>query len=145
MFTRHRLWIFALAALPACECNGVTFADGGFIGIDAQADGSMPDAAIDAPVDAAKGGSIACYIRDQFRCVEYPTPTSTQVTDVQAMCSSASGVPSQPAACPSADYRGKCTRPASEGYVERFYAGTDAAYDQDFCVNTAHGVWSTAF
>ena len=69
--------------------------------------------------------------------------------EAMVACSSGSGVPSQPAACPSTDFKGKCTRPNGPTvpgpYVERFYQGADIVYAQDFCVNTALGMWSTTF
>ncbi len=127
MLAKRNVWIFALATLPACECNGIPIgADGGS--------------------DVKAGSSIACYIATQFRCTDYPNATAAQLsTDVPTMCSSVSGVLSQPAACPTASFGGKCTRPASEGYIERFYTGADLAYARDFCVNTALGTWSTTF
>ena len=152
---RARIWTIALAASPACDCETATrTVDGGTItdtspvtegGIVSDTPGTTDDGASLDAADTGKGGGVACYVADQFRCEEFPTPTETQVTDVLAKCSSVSGVPSQPAACPPAGFRGKCTRPASEGMVERFYTGADVAYAQDFCVNTAHGAWSTVF
>ncbi len=85
----------------------------------------------------------------QFTCNEYPNPTAAQRTDVPTACSSGSGDLQEPAACPPAGFKGKCTRPDGPTvpgpYVERFYDGADVAYAQDFCVNTASGVWSTTF
>lgn len=50
---------------------------------------------------------------------------------------------------PSADvseFQGKCTIGTGKGReVKRVYTGADVAYEQDFCVNTAMGVWSTTF
>jgi hypothetical protein len=118
-----------------------------------KADGAASDAAAEASADASADGgatsSISCYIASQFICDDYPSATATQLTDVPVACSSASGELKTPSACPQADFKGKCTRPegptVAGPYVERFYTGADVAYAQDFCVNTANGVWSTTF
>lgn len=118
---------------------------------DGTTDGGATDAssATDSSTVDAGGNSLSCYIAPQFTCDEYPNPTAAQMTDVPAACSSASGDLKQPAMCPMTGFKGKCTRtdgPTIPGpYVERFYQGADVAYAQDFCVNTAHGVWSTTF
>jgi hypothetical protein len=109
--------------------------------------GSTNDAAVEASADAGATNSITCYIAPQFICDDYPNPTPSQVMEVPVACSSASG--DLQAKCPEAGFKGKCTRvdgPTIAGpYVERFYTGADLAYAQDFCVNTAHGFWSTTF
>jgi hypothetical protein len=92
--------------------------------------------------------SIACYIDVQFRCKEFPEATSDQLANLPVECSSASGaLTKDPAACPKAGFLGKCTVGTSgkDKEVRRFYTGADAAYEQDFCVNTAKGVWATTF
>ncbi len=91
-------------------------------------------------------GSVACYVADQFKCDEYPNATTMQHENSAIACSSLSGMLSEPAACPTAEFVGKCTTgTGTDTHVERFYTGVDAAYNQDFCVNTALGVWSTTF
>jgi hypothetical protein len=132
-------------AVIACSSTKDSSSDGG-----ATADASpVSDASAstsDAGGDAALGGALACYVADQFICDEYPDPTPAQISDVPVACSSRSGVLSSPPACPSAGFVGKCTIGAGQGiYVQRFYTGADAAYAQDFCVNTAMGTWSTTF
>ncbi len=50
--------------------------------------------------------------------------------------------------CPMSGFIGKCAVPANgkEGpEIRRWYTAKDAAYQQDFCVSTAKGVWSTTF
>ena len=79
-----------------------------------------------------------------------PAATAAQQMNAPVVCSSASGVWHSPAACPSAGYQGKCTLPpASTGMdgvqIQRFYTGADVTYAADYCTNTAHGTWSTAF
>lgn len=96
------------------------------------------------------GSSVACYLDTMFLCNEAPMATAAQQMNLPVACSSGSGVPSSPAACPTAGFQGKCTMsPASSGmdgvYVQRFYTGADVAYSMDYCVNTAHGTWSTTF
>jgi hypothetical protein len=114
-----------------------------------KSDGGASDAAAEASADGGVTSSISCYIAAQFICDDYPSATAAQLTDVPVACSSASGELKTPAACPQTDFKGKCTRPegptVAGPYVERFYAGADVAYAQDFCVNTANGVWSTTF
>jgi hypothetical protein len=112
--------------------------------------GVTSDAAVAETSTATDAGaSISCYLATQFTCNEYPSPTADQVTAVPTACSSGSGDFEQPAACPMTGFKGKCTRPDGPNvpgpYVERFYDGADVAYAQDFCVNTASGVWSTTF
>ncbi len=103
--------------------------------------GGGSDAGGDAGAD-----SIACYVASQFLCHEYPQATADQKTNLPVECSSDSGDLTTPAACPTANFGGKCTVGTGEGRdVKRFYTGSDLAYDQDFCVNTAMGVWSTQF
>jgi hypothetical protein len=107
------------------------------------------EASADANADAGATSSISCYIASQFICDDYPSPTAAQLADVPVACSSASGDLETPSKCPQTDFKGKCTRPEGPTvpgpYVERFYTGADVAYAQDFCVNTANGVWSTTF
>ena len=113
--------------------------------------GTKPDAATTG--DAAKtdagggddgGAGTACYIAPQFRCHEYPQPTGDQVQNLAVECSSDSG--DLGPSCPTAGFVGSCTLGTGAGReVTRWYTGADAAYEQDFCVNTAHGVWSTTF
>jgi hypothetical protein len=92
--------------------------------------------------------TVSCYTDVQFVCEENPTPTATDEENLRVVCSSNSGVFAKPAACPTAGFLGKCTF-TSDGTlrVRRYYPGegVDVAYLQDFCVNTAHGVWSTTF
>jgi hypothetical protein len=113
---------------------------------DAGADAGS-EASADSSADAAVTSRITCYVAPQFICDDYPNPTAAQTTDVPVACSSASG--DFGSACPTAAFKGKCTRPEGPTipgpYVERFYEGADVAYAQDFCVNTANGVWSTTF
>ncbi|MDB4937007.1 MAG: hypothetical protein JWP87_3979 [Labilithrix sp.] len=111
-------------------------------------DGGAKDAAVadSSAVDA--GGSIACSVPQQDRCHEYPAPSDDQRAAVTVECSSVSGAISTPATCPTAGFIGKCTIAATgkDGpEVRRWYKADDAAYQQDFCVNTAKGVWSTVF
>jgi hypothetical protein len=95
---------------------------------------------------ASKTQSVACYLDTQFLCREYPTADDQKVSDASVACSSGSGVFTQPAACPNANFQGKCTS-TENGYtkIEFFYTGADVAYAQDFCVNTAKGIWATTF
>ena len=117
---------------------------------DPGADGgaASPDASTEASAEAG-ASSLSCYLATQFTCNEYPNPTPAQVADVPTACSSGSGDFKQPKDCPMAGFKGKCTRPDGPTvpgpYVERFYDGADLVYAQDFCVNTASGVWSTTF
>ena len=121
-------------------------------GTDPAADGGATDAGsaeTSTPVEAG-ANSISCYLATQFLCDEYPNPTPAQLMDVPTACSSGSGAfEHDPSKCPMAGFKGKCTRPDGPTvpgpYVERFYDGADLAYAQDFCVNTASGVWSTTF
>jgi hypothetical protein len=97
---------------------------------------------------APASSSVACSAPDQFRCRELPQPSVTQREGVTVECGSGSGKLSSPASCPTAGFVGKCTIAASgkDGpEVRRWYKADDAPYQQDFCVNTAKGVWSTAF
>jgi hypothetical protein len=94
------------------------------------------------------GGTTTCYVATQFRCHEFQNPTQEMKDDLATECSSDSG--NLAAQCPTAGFGGKCTLPipaTTKGgpEVNRFYTGSDLAYDQDFCVNTANGVWSTTF
>lgn len=93
-------------------------------------------------------GSTTCYVSTQFRCHEYDNATTDMQNNLATECSSDSG--NLAAQCPTAGFGGKCTLPIPPGTkggpeVNRFYTGRDLAYEQDFCVNTAHGVWSTTF
>jgi hypothetical protein len=132
--------VVSLVLMTACHPT----VDDTDAGADAAGEASTADSATDGGAS-----SLSCYVASQFTCDEYPHPTPGQTTDVPVACSSASGVLEQPAACPMAGFKGKCTRPEGPTipgpYVERFYAGADVAYAQDFCVNTASGVWSTTF
>jgi hypothetical protein len=116
--------------------------------------GSCPnnnDPASDAATgtDAATGGGTACYIANQFRCKEFPNPSDDQRNNLAVECSSDSGVLA--ATCPTANYQAKCTVPPDPANpkdgpeVRRFYTGRDVVYEQAFCADPAHGVWSTAF
>ncbi len=108
-------------------------------------DGAATDGATtDAGADAASGAGTACYIAAQFRCHEFPEPTGDQAQNLAVECSSDSG--DLGATCPMAGYLGKCTLGTGAGReIRRFYTGADAAYEQDFCVNTVMGVWTTTF
>jgi hypothetical protein len=107
------------------------------------ADGGRNEAST-ATTDAG-AGSIACYSAEQFYCEENPQPTADQSANLPVSCSSVSGVFSMnPAACPPAGFLGKCTMgDVKNPTIRRYYTGADAAYLQDFCVNTAMGAWST--
>lgn len=92
--------------------------------------------------------TIACFVASQDRCKEHPLANEVQRKALEGECSSASGALSSPAACPPAGFIGKCTVPGAGGggaEIRRWYKAADAAYQQDFCVNTAKGVWSTTF
>ena len=104
------------------------------------ADGGTGDA-------ASSTGPISCYIANQFVCDEIAAPSATQKDNLEVSCSSGSGVFSPPAAaCPPAGFLGKCTSTGGNGLTtRRYYQGAEVAYWQDFCVNTAQGVWSTTF
>ena len=108
-------------------------------------DGGVADA---SPADASKGGSVSCYTGVQFVCEErQPPSTADQAEALRVACNSGSGVLQEPAKCPPAGFLGKCTIATGElaGQVRRYYTGADAAYQEDFCVNTAKGAWSTTF
>ena len=98
--------------------------------------------------DAGKGTSISCYTSVQFFCEENPTPTAADEENLRVLCSSGSGVFEKPAKCPPAGFLGKCTY-TTDGTlrVRRYYPGegVDIAYNEDYCVKTALGVWSTTF
>ncbi len=116
-----------------------TFTIGGNCGGNAGGDG-----------DAAQAVSLSCYVADMWRCDEEPLATAAQRMNAPVSCSSLSGVFHSPAACPTADFQGRCTLPpASTGMdgmqIQRFYTGADVTYASDYCVNTAHGTWSTTF
>jgi len=142
--TKRAFWLSVpfLASLLVTGCH-LTATDPGADG------GAVGDAGAAETSTEAGGASLSCYLATQFTCDEYPNPTPAQVMDVPTACSSGSGELHQPAACPTAGFSGKCTRPEGPTipgpYVERFYTGADVAYAQDFCVNTASGVWSTTF
>jgi hypothetical protein len=92
--------------------------------------------------------SIACSAPDQDRCREVAQPTPEQRAAITVECGSGSGKLSSPASCPTAGFIGKCTVPATakDGpEIRRWYKADDAAYQKDFCVSTAKGVWSTTF
>ena len=101
------------------------------------------------PAPAPEAGvSIGCNAPDQDRCWEFPQPSAEQRTNIGIACTSVSGVLSSPAKCPTAKFIGKCTIPgtAKDGpEARRWYKADDAAYQQDFCTNTAKGAWSTTF
>ena len=143
--TKRALWFSAplLASLVWVTGCHLTAQDPGS-DAGATSDASSAETSVEAGA-----ASLSCYLAAQFTCNEYPSPTPAQVTDVPTACSSGSGELLQPAACPMAGFKGKCTRPDGPTvpgpYVERFYVGADLAYAQDFCVNTASGVWSTTF
>jgi hypothetical protein len=110
----------------------------------AKADAAAPGS--DAAATDGGASSIACYIADQFRCKEFAEATDDQRANLPVECSSTSGVLSSPANCPKEQYAGKCTLGTGKGQeIRRVYTGADVAYEADFCVNTALGVWSTAF
>src|SRR5205085_5132734 len=95
-----------------------------------------------APSAMEAGVSIGCNAPDQDRCWEFPQPSAEQRTNIGVACSSGSGTLSSPAKCPTAKFIGKCTIPgtAKDGpEVRRWYKADDAAYQQDFCTNTAKG------
>jgi hypothetical protein len=95
---------------------------------------------------AKAGKNVACYVGTQFVCHEHPSASEDKANAVAVACSSTSGTPSSPAACPHEGFLGRCTSNDEDGVkIERFYTGADAAYSADFCVNTAHGSWATEF
>jgi hypothetical protein len=109
-------------------------------------DGGVTDGA--APADAGKGGSVSCYSDVQFVCEERQPPSTTdQAEALRIACTSGSGELREPATCPAPGFLGKCSVATGElaGQVRRYYTGADAAYQKDFCVNTAKGAWSTTF
>lgn len=129
-------------ALTAGDCKTTDSASDGGVNAEGGAKTDGGDASVDA------GLTIACYVGNQFRCKEIPSPSEAQQTNLPIECSSVSG--DYGTSCPTANFGGKCTVPADPGSkdgpeVRRFYTGRDLAYEQDFCVNTAHGVWSTTF
>ena len=146
---KRALWLSAplLASLVWVTGCHLTSDDPGADGGPAS-DAASSEASTEAGAEAG-ASSLSCYLATQFTCDEYPNPTPAQVTDVPTACSSGSGDFEQPAKCPMTGFKGKCTRPEGPTipgpYVERFYVGADLAYAQDFCVNTASGVWSTTF
>ncbi len=109
--------------------------------------GTTLDAPSEAAVDGGKLSSISCYSSVQFFCEERQAPTAAQADALRVMCSSGSGELEEPSDCPPAGFLGKCTISSGElaGQIRRYYTGADAVYQQDFCVNTAQGVWSTTF
>lgn len=127
-------------AVPACHPGDDP---GGKPDAAATADGGAgPTSDAGSGIDA--GGGTACYIAAQQRCHEFPEPTGDQLQNLSVECSSDSG--DLGAACPTASFVGKCTVGTGAGReVTRWYTGADASYEQDFCVNTAKGVWSTTF
>lgn len=117
-------------ACAGCTTKSGTTADGGTV----------------ADAETTGKASISCYSDVQFYCEEIVAPTMEQEDGLKVVCSSGSAVFSKPAACPPAAFVGKCTFTA-DGVTKtrRYYTGVDAAYNQDFCVNTAKGTWSTVF
>jgi hypothetical protein len=98
------------------------------------------------PAAEGAGSGASCYSAVQFFCEELPAPNAEQENALAVMCSSGSGAFKKPAACPPAGFLGKCTMTTGKDVkIRRFYPGAEAAYQQDFCVNTARGVWSTTF
>jgi len=92
------------------------------------------------------GNAISCNVATQNICYEIGNPTAAQTQNLPVKCSSVSGVYATSAACPQSGYVGKCTFAAPDGTeTDRYYTGTDATYQQDFCVNTVLGTWSTTF
>jgi len=131
-----------LAAVAGCsDGDKGTGADGGAPAADASSEAATG-------TDGGKGESISCYTDVQFVCEENPTPSAADVANLMVVCSSNSGSFKSPAECPKPGFLGKCTL-TSDGTlrVRRYYMGegVDAAYQQDFCVNTAQGMWSTTF
>ena len=98
------------------------------------------------PEPTAAKPSLSCWIENQHRCEEAPSPDKSQEELRTVECSSVSGKLSRPAACPTAGFLGKCTT-ADQGItsVHRWYTGADAEYQKSFCADPAKGVWSTAF
>lgn len=96
--------------------------------------------------EAGAASSVSCYIADQHRCEEAPTPDKAQTEAREIECSSTSGKLSKPAACPTAGFVGKCTTTAN-GIVaiHRWYTGADAAYQKASCAEPQQGVWTTTF
>ena len=126
---KNLVLMFAASLLIAANCGG----------------SNNPDAG-----DASRGVSQACYTASMFRCDEEPNATTAQQMNAPVVCSSASGVWTTPAACPTAGFMGKCTLPPASTMmdgvqIQRFYQGADVAYAADYCVNTSHGTWSTTF
>jgi hypothetical protein len=147
--SKRALWLSAPLLASLVWVTGCHLTAQDPAGSDAGADAGPASDASSADTSVDAGASLSCDLATQFTCNEYPNPTAAQLTDVPTACSSGSGVFAQPAACPMAGFKGKCTRPDGPTvpgpYVERFYAGADLAYAQDFCVNTASGIWSTTF
>jgi hypothetical protein len=111
-------------------------------------DAGVADSASEAaPADSGKGVSISCYTSVQFVCEEREAATADQAAALRVVCSSGSGDLQEPAKCPPAGFLGKCTISSGElaGQIRRYYTGADAVYQEDFCVNTAKGAWSTTF
>lgn len=97
---------------------------------------------------ASTSASIACYTAEQDRCKELSAPSEAQRAALKVECSSGSGALTSPARCPSAKFVGKCTLAGTgtDGQeIRRWYRAEDAAYQQDFCVNSARGAWSATF
>ena len=96
--------------------------------------------------EAGAASSVSCYIADQHRCEEAPTPDKAQTEAREIECSSVSGKLAKPAACPTAGFVGKCTTTANgQVSIHRWYTGADAAYQKASCAEPQQGVWSTTF
>jgi hypothetical protein len=137
---RHLFLLAFALALPAASCGGGTNpTDGGREG-----GGVWTDLTSSAP-------SLSCYVPDMYLCKEEPVATPAQHDNAPTECSSLSGVFCGPADCPTAGFVGKCTYPASDAGMDgvqivRYYTGSDAAYQQDFCTRSpGGGTWSTTF
>ena len=165
--TRSALALLSITAVLACSSGG-----GGGGGGDATAGasgdatagagggdagggdtGSSPDAGgaggdPDASGDAGGRTSASCYISGQRACDDWSNGTPGYIAETEVSCGNRGGVWDSPAACPTADFVGKCVVPASPDGSQlamRYYAGTDLTAIQDFCANIAAGAWSTTF
>jgi hypothetical protein len=101
--------------------------------------------------DGGAGGStsacksMGCYVASDNLCDEYTQPTADYCTNVPGSCASRAGTLSSPAACPTANFTGKCIMPGPGGRILRYYGNRGDAADQSFCTDTATGTWSTTF
>lgn len=135
--------------LAGCTDKGGTTADGGTAAdgaTEASATGTDAAASDASATDASKGLSVSCYTDVQFVCEELPAPTANEEESLKVVCSSGSGDFQKPAKCPPAGFLGKCTFTTDKtNRVRRYYTGAEGAYQADYCVNTAQGIWSTTF